>query len=931
MFIPAIDVAEASLESVQNTFNVLKTVGNVFLHCSDSSHISPDDRVIPTLLDTDFSTSWINLSTNLGSTSFPSLLAAATYYLDHGAAKVVLSLDIHTSRQSITTLVDQTLSKLPADRLIIRLIVQDETCSNEKEILETISTLNPLVSGYVIQWPISVPPFDDVLPPGQENKELVATPKISFLRQLIQNTLKQLSAAVNKDHPRSLILSLPKMRPTVSLIGQLDKIGVDIVIPYTHFNLSTTKAEDVQPAGNSLLDLGEAISSILVTDRPDGLYPTVVVDEQGVALGLVYSSVQSISESIRTGQGVYQSRTRGIWYKGLTSGATQALMKIEVDCDRDTLRFVVHQHGLGFCHLNTRSCFGEETGLSALAHTLIRRKVSAPEGSYTYRLFNDNALLHNKIIEEANELVEAQSPDDIAWEAADLIYFALVKCVAAGLSLNDIDKQLNKRAKKITRRPGNAKPNAPFASSPAVTNSSNQAPQSSSPSKSPQVEQQLVNESLTMKSYSLSDLSFDGKKALLQRPIIDSTKIAAIVKPIVDNVRTQGDSAILSYTAKFDKVQLSSPVLLPPFAQHFGSLDPKVKQAIDTAYDNIYKFHNAQLEKSALVVETMPGITCKRFYRPIQRVGIYVPGGSAVLPSTTLMLGIPAKVAGCNEIVVATPPRSDGSICPEVLYVADKIGASMVLMAGGAQAVAAMAYGTETVSKVDKICGPGNQFVTAAKMMVQNDTAAMVSIDMPAGPSEVLVIADSTANPAFVASDLLSQAEHGPDSQVVLLTVDLNEQEIAAIEDQVEQQALKLPRVDIVKKSIPKSYIVRCKTMTEAIEFSNEYAPEHLILQIQDAEKYVDSVENAGSIFVGHWSPESCGDYASGTNHTLPTYGYARMYSGVNTHTFVKHITSQQLSKEGLEGIAECVMTLANVEGLDAHARAVGLRVGKEY
>jgi len=309
---------------------------------------------------------------------------------------------------------------------------------------------------------------------------------------------------------------------------------------------------------------------------------------------------------------------------------------------------------------------------------------------------------------------------------------------------------------------------------------------------------------------------------------------------------------------------------------------------------------------------------------------LYVPGGTAILPSTALMLGIPAQVAGCKEIVLATPPRPDGSISPEVMYVAHLVGASVILKAGGAQAVAAMAYGTKTVPKVDKIFGPGNQWVTAAKMLVQNDTDALVSIDMPAGPSEVLVIADHTANPAFVAADLLSQAEHGVDSQVILIAIDLTSEHLAQIEREVDEQANALPRVDIVRVSISNSLIVKAKTVEEAFAFSNDYAPEHLILHLDNAAQKVSLVENAGSVFVGPYTPESCGDYASGTNHTLPTNGYARQFSGVNTLSFQKHITSQEITADGLDELGPVVATLADCEGLQAHANAVRIRLRKK-
>ncbi|KAJ3116279.1 trifunctional histidinol dehydrogenase [Phlyctochytrium bullatum] len=674
------------------------------------------------------------------------------------------------------------------------------------------------------------------------------------------------------------------------------------------------------------LDISDAFTACLVTDRNDGLFPTVVVDEQRVSLGLAYSSVKSVAETIKTGQGVYQSRSRGLWYKGLTSGATQTVRKILYDCDKDTLQFIVDQKDPGYCHLSTRNCFGHDSGISALASLLRARKASAPKGSYTRRLFDDAELLNAKIVEEAQELCDAQTPDDIAWEAADLIYFALVKCASAGVTLTDIERQLDRRSKKVTRRPGNAKPqavarkaqNGETVASPAQTNV-------------PTVETQGDGElPMKMKVHSLKTIQSQGKEAyakLLKRPIIRSDEVFSRVRPIIEAVGKRGDEAVVELTQKFDGVKLNHVVLKAPFPEDLMKIDDNVRQAIDQAYENIWKFHEAQLDKSTLDVETMPGVTCSRFYRAIERVGLYVPGGTAVLPSSTLMLGVPAKVAGCKEIVIASPPRKDGTPVPEVLYVASKVGASAVVLAGGAQAVAAMAYGTETIPKVDKICGPGNQYVTAAKMLLQNESAAMVSIDMPAGPSELLVIADNLSNPAYVASDLLSQAEHGVDSQVVLVGVGLTPEKRLDIEEEVRKQGLALPRAKIASASISNSFLLEVDSLEEALRFSNEYAPEHLILHIERPDDVIKDIVNAGSVFVGEWSPESCGDYASGTNHTLPTYGYARMYSGVNTTTFVKHITSQKLTKEGLDRIGDTVTTLAEIEGLEAHRNAVAIRL----
>ncbi|ORZ00329.1 histidinol dehydrogenase-domain-containing protein [Syncephalastrum racemosum] len=709
---------------------------------------------------------------------------------------------------------------------------------------------------------------------------------------------------------RRVVVQAKDETVTLQGITQLNKDNVDVVIPLSQL---TTAFEEEK----GKLNLAKAFLASAKTDREDGLYTTMVVDERNVALGLVYSSPQSVAESIRMGQGVYQSRTRGLWYKGATSGATQTLLHVDYDCDGDALRFIVKQHGSGFCHLNTRTCFGANTGLSALQQTLASRKESAPAGSYTARLFNDADLLRAKIMEEAEELCDAKTKEEVAWEAADLFYFALTKCVSAGVSLEDIERNLDKKARKVTRRAGNAKPKW----------EKKDEKKDEKPEPKKVEEQKPTDDRIKMQVVSLSDVSEKQRADLLLRPIIDSTEMLNRVSPIMKDVRQRGDAALVDLTAKFDRVQLDCPTIKAPFPDSMMQLDPVTKAAIDQAYDNIYKFHDAQMDRDTLTVETMPGVVCTRFARPIENVGLYVPGGTAVLPSTTLMLGIPAKVAGCSTIVIATPPRSDGSAVPEVVYVAHKIGASHILLAGGAQAVAAMAYGTQTVPKVDKICGPGNQYVTAAKMVAQNDTSCLVSIDMPAGPSEVLVIADATSNPAYVASDLLSQAEHGVDSQVVLVAVDLTDAQLAAIEDEVHNQASRLPRVDIVRQSIPKSFTLRVKTMEEAVSFSNDYAPEHLILHNDNAESLLPKIMHAGSVFVGPYSPESCGDYASGTNHTLPTYGYSRMYSGVNTLTFVKHITSQQLTADGLNRLGDTVMRLAEIEGLEAHRNAVAVRI----
>lgn len=409
---------------------------------------------------------------------------------------------------------------------------------------------------------------------------------------------------------------------------------------------------------------------------------------------------------------------------------------------------------------------------------------------------------------------------------------------------------------------------------------------------------------------------------LMERPRIDFGAVTGVVDPIIEDVRQRGDAALIDYALRFDQARLTSVTIRPRPADRIP-LSDDVRQAFTLAYGTIRRFHEAQMP-SPLTVETLPGVVCRREPRPIGRVGLYVPGGTAVLPSSVLMLAIPAVVAGCGTIVVCTPPRPDGSVDPTVEFAASLCGVTTIVLAGGAQAIAALAYGTESVPKVDKIFGPGNQYVTTAKMRLQNSDA-MVAIDMPAGPSEVLVIADATANPAHVAADLLSQAEHGADSQVVLVAVDGFD--LQGLQSELASQSDQLPRKALALAALANSYAVSVTDTAAALDFSNRYAPEHLIVNTWDAETLVPGIMNAGSVFLGPHTPESVGDYASGTNHTLPTYGYARMYSGVSVDSFLKQVTFQSLTEAGLAGIGPAVITMAETEGLHAHAAAVRIRL----
>ena len=409
--------------------------------------------------------------------------------------------------------------------------------------------------------------------------------------------------------------------------------------------------------------------------------------------------------------------------------------------------------------------------------------------------------------------------------------------------------------------------------------------------------------------------------SILKRPVFDNTALVGTVQSVLDAVKIEGDAAIKKYTAQFDGVELNEILVTEAeIAKAMALVSDELKAAIIQAVANIRKFHINQLAPVE-VIETMPGVKCWRKSVGIEKVGLYIPGGSAPLFSTILMLGIPAQIAGCKEIVLCSPPNKSGELHPAILFAAQLVGITKIYKIGGVQAIAAMAYGTETVPQVYKIFGPGNQYVTCAKQLIQQQG---IAIDMPAGPSEVCVLADATANPVFVAADLLSQAEHGADSQVLLVTDSLTIANQVQIE--LTNQLEKLSRKELAIKALNNSTYILIKDINEGIELVNAYAAEHLIIACENPENISNQVYNAGSIFLGNYSPESVGDYASGTNHTLPTNGYAKAYSGVSVDSFVKKITYQQLSPAGLNNIASIVELMAEAEGLDAHANAVRVR-----
>lgn len=430
---------------------------------------------------------------------------------------------------------------------------------------------------------------------------------------------------------------------------------------------------------------------------------------------------------------------------------------------------------------------------------------------------------------------------------------------------------------------------------------------------------------VNLKSIDWSGLTAAERRTVLQRPAHrDSTALLARVRVIIDTVRREGDAGLKAYARELDGVELETlAVSRSEFEAAEKSLTAEQRRALERAIANVTRFHEAQ-QAEPLSLETSPGVRCERHYRPIDAVGLYVPAGTAPLPSAAIMLAVPARIAGCPVRVMCTPPQRDGKADPAVLVAARLCGVDQVFKSGGAQAIAAMAYGTASIPKVDKIYGPGSAWVTAAKLLVGNDPDG-AALDLPAGPSEVLVVADDTANPEFVAADLLAQAEHSADAQVVLVTtaIALGEAAIAAL----DRQMTRLSRGGTLKQAIEHARIIVVTSLEQAFEVSNAYAPEHLIVQTRDPRRWLPSIRNAGSVFLGAWTPETMGDYCSGTNHVLPTYGFARAYSGLSLVDFLKRITVQELTAAGLQDLGPTAVTIAGLEGLDAHANAVTVRL----
>ncbi|MEM1032182.1 MAG: histidinol dehydrogenase [Myxococcota bacterium] len=650
-------------------------------------------------------------------------------------------------------------------------------------------------------------------------------------------------------------------------IAALDAMGVDAQVGMA---LYTGK-----------LGLAEAIAACLKTDRDDGLWRTIVVDAHGRALGQCFSNLESLRTALESRTGVYWSRRRGLWRKGASSGHTQRLLRIDADCDRDSLRFTVAQEGPGFCHLDTESCWGPLRGLPDLAATLVARKSDAPAGSYTRRLYEDPELLKSKLVEEAGELSEARAHDDVVHETADVLYFAMVAMARAGVTLPEVEAELDRRAMKVSRRRGDAK---------------------TAPSRS----------RVTEDAIELGRLSPDAVTTLA-RDVIDRSTLEGAGR-IVRAVQTEGDAALHRFGEAFGELK-DHPLVYDreALARAREDVDADTLALLERTAARIERFARAQRDAMRDVEIEVDGGHAGHRVLPVARAGCYAPGGRYPLPSSVLMTAVTARSAGVAQVWVASPKPS-----PVTLAAAAVAGADALLSVGGAHAIAAFAYGTETVPKADVIAGPGNRWVTAAKQLVVGE----VGIDMLAGPSELLVLASGDADPATVAADLLAQAEHDPDALPVLVTLDAAL--VPRVEKELVAQLRTLPSADIARTSLRSGFAVVVDDDEAAVTVCDRLAPEHLQLSGEGAVALAPRLQAYGGLFVGEISAEVLGDYGAGPNHTLPTGGTARFSAGLSVYTFIRARTFLRLQTAA--GLAPDAADLARLEGLEAHARAAERR-----
>lgn len=754
---------------------------------------------------------------------------AALAWLDRGVAQVVIG----------TAATPEVLSKLPPERVVVALdavdgevVVEGWRTRTGRSVAERMRELEGLCGGFLVTF-------------------------VEREGRLGGTAMDKVGALV--DAAGSARLTVAGGITTAAEVGALGRLGVESQVGMALYS--------------GRMDLGEAFAATLVSDRPDGLIPTLVTDTRGVALGLCYSSAESLAEALRTGTGVYQSRKRGLWRKGATSGNVQRLRRVRVDCDRDALCFEVEQQG-SFCHLDTRSCFGADRGLGALERTLSRRIAEAPAGSYTRRLLDDPELLASKLIEEARELAEARTAEEVALEAADVTYFASVAMARAGVTYAEVEDVLDRRARRLTRRPGDAKP--------AV------GPETFA---------------------SLRRLEPSEVRASRVEPV-EPEALAAVV-PILEEVEREGMVAVRRYAERFGDLRPGERVVLGPaeLKEALDSLPADDRGVLERAAARIRRFAEAQRDALGAVEVPVDGGVASARLQPMRRAGCYAPGGRFPLPSSVLMTAVTARVAGVQEVWVASPRPTTVTLAAAALA-----GADGFLAVGGAQAIAALAFGAGDVPPCDVLCGPGNRYVNAAKQAL----AGRVAIDVPAGPSEILVIADQ-ADPEVVAADLLAQAEHDPDARVTLLAVEAGQ--IEAVDSALREQLAELPTRSTAEIALCRGgRAIVAESWDEVVSIANLLAPEHLELQGLGAEAIAPRLTEYGALFIGEGAAEVFGDYGVGPNHVLPTSGAARSFGGLSVLSFLR-VQTQLALKPTAELRDDCAR-LARLEGLEAHARA---------
>ncbi len=662
-------------------------------------------------------------------------------------------------------------------------------------------------------------------------------------------------------------------------VAELDRLGVDVIVGPGVLRASPR--------------LDDALIALLSSDRTDGLWPTVVVDELGVALGLAYSSDESLRAALAQRRGIYHSRTRGTWIKGETSGATQTLLRVDLDCDRDTLRFTVRQAGSGFCHRQTRTCWGADRGIFELGRTLAERAATDHAGSYTRRLLSDPDLLRAKLLEEAGELAAARTAEQVAAEAADVLYFTSVALQQAGVRLDDVSRELERRATRVTRRTGDAKLGVLPAPAAELARAASRAER-------------------------LLRIVTPEQAAIRRAPAVDESTLQAAAE-IVSAVRRRGESALREFAEQFGDIARGAPLIVEraELQAAFDRQTPTTRALLERVAGRIRRFAEAQRATLVEMETHVAGGSAGQRIQPVQRAGCYAPGGRYPLPSSVLMTVIPARVAGVAQVWVASPRPADVSLAAAAVA-----GADALLVCGGAHAIAALAYGAGQVPACDAVVGPGNRWVTAAKQLV----AGQVTIDMLAGPSELLIVADDHADAACVAADLLAQAEHDPDALPMLLAT--SAALIDAVEHELAEQLPSLPSAEICRAALRNGWAACANDRAQLVALCDQIAPEHLHLHTRDAHALARELRCYGGLFVGSQSAEVLGDYGFGPNHTLPTGGTARRSGGLSVFTFLANRTWLRVDDASAAADATAdVVALARFEQLEAHARSAERRL----